>query len=497
MTRDTSRVLHHGPMIDRDGNGIDDRTDLHALAVAAMEARGLLHTLPAPDPIPSITHDDARDLTHLAWNSIDNASSRDLDQVEYAERHDGFTRVYVGIAEVSAYTPRDGAVDLAAAHNGATVYTAAGVFPMIPRALSEDRTSLLDGVARRAMVAALDVSDDGVVQRSEHFPAWVINRCRMDYPTVSAWLDGADPPAALDRDPEMQAQVRLQERVALALRRRRAGDGALTLTTPEEEFVHDAEGNVIDVVTRPPLRASKIVEDLMIAVNEAVARHLSAQGYPSILRVVRAPARWPRIVALAAQWGCALPPHPSTTALARFVDDTTQAHPERAEELSLGVLKLVGRGEYIAHRAGDESPGHFGLAVRDYAHSTAPNRRYPDVIIQRLLHAAWRGHASPYSLDDLTRIADRCVEAGSLARKVERQVAKSAAALFLAGRVGERFDAVVTGVTDGGTFVRLLHPAVEGRVVAGEDGLDVGERVSVRLDRCDVAKGHLDFATVR
>lgn len=479
-------------MIDRDGNGIEDRVDLHRIAVAAMTARGLRHELPEVPPAETPAM-DGRDLTDLPWNSIDNASSRDLDQVEYAERHEGFTRVLVGIAEVSVFTPPGGALDLAAAHNAATVYTAAGVFPMIPRALSEGRTSLLDGEPRRAMVTALDIADDGAVLRSEHFPAWVCNRGRLDYPSVSRWLAGGDAPDGL-RDPVMQSQIHLQDRASAALRARRREHGALTLRTPEEEFVHDPEGNVVDIVTRAPLRAGEIVEDLMIAVNQAVAKHLAARGYPTLLRVVPPPSRWPRIVALAAQWGIVLPPHPSTRDLARFVDDTARAHPDRAEEISLGVLKLVGRGAYLAQRPDAEGPGHFGLAVGAYAHSTAPNRRYPDVVTQRLLHAAHRGDPSPYDLDALARIAARCVEAGSLARKVERQVAKSAAALFLAGRVGERFDAVVTGVTEGGCFVRLLHPAVEGRIVQGEAGLDVGERVSVRLDRCDVAQGHLDFS---
>lgn len=237
-------------MIDRDGNGIEDRVDLHRIAVAAMESRGLLHVLPAvqaSEPLPVV----GRDLTELPWNSIDNPSSRDLDQVEYAERHDGFTRVFVGIAEVSAFAPAGGALDQAAAHNGATVYTAAGVFPMIPRALSEGRTSLLDGETRRAMVTSIDVTDDGAVLRSEHFPAWVRNRCRMDYPSVSRWLEGGELPKYL-HDPVMQLQVRLQDRASAALRARRREHGALTLRTPEEEFVHDAEGNVVDIVSRAP-----------------------------------------------------------------------------------------------------------------------------------------------------------------------------------------------------------------------------------------------------
>lgn len=479
-------------MIDRDGNGIEDRIDLHRLAVSAMRARGLN---PEPAALEAVDASSlqGRDLTELPWNSIDNATSRDLDQVEYAERHEGFTRILVGIAEVSAFAPAGGALDVSAAHNGATVYTAAGIFPMIPRALSEDRTSLLDGVARLAMVTSLDISDEGEVLRSEHFPAWVQNRCRLDYPSVSRWLEGGEAPEALV-DPVMQAQIQLQNRASAALRRRRMENGALTFHTPEEEFVHDPDGNIIDIVNRSPTRAGEIVEDLMIAVNQAVAKRLGAQGYPCLLRVVPPPARWPRIVSLAAQWGVALPPHPSTRALAGFVDRTTRAHPERAEELSLGVLKLVGRGAYVAQEPGDEGPGHFGLAVGAYAHSTAPNRRYPDVVTQRLLHAMHRGASAPYSVETLDRIAARCVEANTLARKVERQVAKSAAALFLAQRIGEGFDAVVTGVTSGGTYVRLMRPAVEGRIVEGEAGLDVGERVRVRLDRCDVARGHLDFA---
>lgn len=479
-------------MIDRDGNGIEDRVDLLRIAEDAMRARGLLCAPPAMEPV-NTPSPGGRDLTDLPWNSIDNATSRDLDQVEYAERHDGFTRVLVGIAEVSAFAPPGGALDVAAAHNGATVYTAAGVFPMIPRALSEDRTSLLDGAPRLAMVTSLDISDEGEVIASEHFPAWLQNRCQLDYPSVSAWLKGGDAPPGLAESPVMQAQIRLQDLVSAKLRARRMENGALTFHTPDEEFVHDRDGNIVDIVNRAPLRAGEIVEDLMIAVNQAVARNLAAKGYPCLLRVVPPPARWPRIVSLAAQWGASLPAHPSTRALARFVNDTSRAHPDRAEEISLGVLKLVGRGAYVAQRPDEEGPGHFGLAVGAYAHSTAPNRRYPDVIAQRLLHAAHRGDACPYTVEALEAIAARCIEAAGLARKVERQVAKSAAALFLAHRVGEGFDAVVTGVTAGGTFIRLHHPAIEGRLVQGQAGLDVGDLVRARLDRCDVARGHLDF----
>ena len=487
-------------MIDRDRNGIDDRDDLARLARRAMEERGLRTEESAPDDAPPAPdpRDDprVRDLTGLPWSSIDNEGSRDLDQVELCERHEGFTRVMVAIAEVAAYVPPGCPSDRFAAANATTVYTAAGVFPMLPRALSEGRTSLLGGTVRLAMVTSLDVADDGAVLARAHFPAVVSNRCRLAYDTVSAWLDGAPPPPALRDDPAMQAQVRLQEDVADRLRARRVAAGALGFTTPEPELVYDAEGRVVDIVARCPTRANRVVESLMLAVNEAVARSLADAGYPCLRRVVRAPPRWRRLRDLAAARGRSLPEAPDPAALARFLDEERAERPDTLEEVQVAVMKLIGRGEYRAWWPGDPPAGHFALAAEAYAHSTAPNRRYPDIVVQRLLHAALRGDAPPDDRAALDRVAERCTERTADARKVERRIWKSAAALLLADRVGDVFDAVVSGVNGEGVWARVLRPMVEGRVGGNAAGLDVGQRVTLRLRAYDVEQGHLDFEVV-
>jgi exoribonuclease-2 len=485
-------------MIDRDGNGMDDRDDLLRLAQRAMAERGFRTDEVTPWDVAPIADDPrVRDLTDLPWSSIDNEDSRDLDQVELAERGDGFTRVMVGIAEVAAYVPRGGASDDFAAANATTVYTAGGLFPMLARGLSEDRTSLLGGADRLALVTSLDVADDGSVLRREHFPALVRNRCRLDYVTVSAWLDGAtEPPPVLRGDPSMQAQVRLQEEVAGRLRARRETAGALGFTTPEPELVYDDEKRVVDIVTRTTTRANRVVESLMLAVNEAVARSLADAGYPCLRRVVSAPPRWRRLRELAATWGVTLPEAPDAAAVAGFLSGVRASQPEALEEVQVAVMKLIGRGEYRAWWPGDEPAGHFALATEAYAHSTAPNRRYPDIVVQRILHAALRGEPSPYDRGALALVADRCTERTVAARKVERRIWKSAAALLLADRVGHVFEAVVSGVNGSGVWVRLLRPAVEGRLVRGAAGLDVGAHVQARLLAFDVEEGHLDFEPV-
>ncbi|MFO0648291.1 MAG: RNB domain-containing ribonuclease [Polyangiales bacterium] len=488
-------------LIDRDNNGRDDRDDLRQIAERALAERGFRTHFPAELSRPLFEHrtpDGAlRDLTGLPWSSIDNDLSRDLDQVEYAQRHDGFVRVMVGIAEVASYAPAGGALDRAAMHNTTTVYTAGGIFPMLPTTLSEDATSLLDGQVRRAMVTAIDVAPDGRVLAAKHCPAWVRNRRKLTYESVSAWLDGGPLPPELASDAVRQEQGALQEHAAKWLRGQRVARGGAGFDLPETELVRDADGHVVDIVARTQTRAGAIVEDLMIAVNEAVARTLEGRGFSSIRRVVPPPPRWDRMREVAERWGDALPDHPDARALGAFLARATRARPADAEEIAVSVMKLSGRAAYVLRVAGSDRPGgHFGLATDAYSHSTAPNRRYVDVAIQRLLHAICAGHEAPLDDDTLAEIADRCTVMAGNAARVERQVAKSAAALFLSDRVGQRFEAVVSGVTARGTWVRLFRPAVEGKLVAKAEGLDVGEHLTVRLEAADVARGHLDFSRV-
>lgn len=485
---------------DRDGNGVDDQIDLNRLADRAFVQRGFVHTSPeaeaealsaAPDDDPLL-----RDLRHLLWSSIDNESSRDLDQVEYCEAlEDGAIRLYVGIAEVSAYL-REGARAAALAEaNTTTVYTAAGVFPMLPRALSEDRTSLLPGVARRAMVTVLTVDAEGAVQSRAHFPAVIQNRAKLVYEDVSAWLDGGPPPR--DCDAALLAQLLLQMSLAERLEARKNARGALGFSSRETELLRDDAGHVVDIIDRAPTRAGRIVENFMLVVNQAVAETLADAGVSCIRRVVRPPPRWARLRELAASVSYTLPAEPEPQSLARWLAAVEAHDPANAAQLSLAVRKLIGSGEYLRWRPGDAPLPHFALAVDAYAHSTAPNRRLPDIVVQRSLHAVLRGAPPPFSDDALDAIAARCTERSSSARKVERQIDKSAAALFLSNRVGDRFDAVVSGSNGRGVWVKLPRPAVEGRLVAGFEGVDVGETVAATLVSVDVRAGYLDFARFR
>jgi len=490
-------------VIDRDGSGTEDRDDLRRLATAALRARGFSLHDPAAEgaasALDAALHAEAdprvRDLRGLGWTSIDYATSRDLDQLEWVEPTETGARVWVAIAEVARFAPQDEAVDRLAGANTTSVYTAGGVFAMLPTRMAEDLTSLHEGHDRRAWITVLDVTRDGHTTRSEHFPAVVRNHRRLVYDAVSAWLDG-DADTLDDKgevDAALAAQLRLQDEVAGWFRARRQADGALGFTSPETELVHDAEGRVVDIVARSVRRANRVVEELMLAVNRAVAAHLAAAGVVHLRRVVPPPVRWDRLREMAVSVGGTLPASPDPGALARLLEAAMVAHPARAEDLQLTVRRLIGRGEYRAWCQGDPPAAHFALAVEAYAHSTAPNRRYPDLVAQRCLDAVLRGLPPPYTRAELETIAARCTSRASDARKVERQLDKSAAALFLSDRVGASFDALVSGINNRGTWVRLLHPAVEGRLVAGAEGLDVGEHLRVTLQAADVGRGYLDF----
>ncbi len=492
-------------MIDRDGNGIDDRIDLRNIARRAMHdrdflietpenARHELDHMPAPEDL--VRERSARDLTDLPWTSIDNNESRDLDQLEASERlENGQIRLRVAIADVDAFVREGSALDLAARQNGTSVYTPGNVFPMLDRSLSEASTSLLPGESRLAMVTELDIAPDGEVHRVEHYSAFVRNWIKLAYPSVGAWLEGEGPiPEGLKNAPAFEEQVRMQDEVAQWLRARRFRLGALGLDSAEPQPVKDENGKIIDIVIRQQNRANQLVESLMIAVNEAVARSLDAKGYCSLRRTVKTPERWDRLIDLAAQYDFKLSIVPKPASLAAFLNHAREHYASDFSEISLSVVKLVGRGEYMAKAPNGPAFEHFGLALPDYAHSTAPNRRYPDVIVQRLLVAMCRGQKSPYDFETLTALAAHCSEREQSAKKITRKVQKSAAALLIADRINDIFRAVVVGANDKGTWVRLNHPAVDGRVVQGNRGMDVGDRVKVRLLSVDVERGFIDLA---
>jgi exoribonuclease-2 len=441
---------------------------------------------------------DVQDLRSLLWSSIDNRESRDLDQVEICESvENGRTRLRLGIADVEQLVPKGSAIDRRAAANTTSLYTGVETFPMLPEELSTDLTSLLEGAERLAVVVDLVVDADGNVHDVTAYRALLTNRAKLTYDAVGIWLAGGGAaPEEFAAIPGLEAQVRLQDDLAKRLRARREERGALELETIEAQPVTSPGGHVIDITVTRKSRARDIIEDFMIAANAAMAAFLEARRVPSIRRVVRAPKRWPRIVDLAKRYNETLPDEPSALALSAFLKRRRSADPDSFADLSLSVVKLLGAGEYSVERPWepDGEEGHFGLAVDDYSHTTAPNRRFADLVMQRLLKATLAGKPAPYTAEELDVIAAHCTEMESAARKVERTMRKVVAATLLEHRVGEVFDAIVTGVNQNGTFARLTHPPAEGRVVRGEHGLDVGDRTRVKLVEVDVAKGYIDFA---
>ena len=437
----------------------------------------------------------ARDLRDLLWCSIDNDDTRDIDQLTVsAPGPDGGVRLLVAIADVDSLVPKDSAIDAHARHNTTSIYTPAEVFWMLPEKLSAGLTSLSDQEDRAAMVVDMGFDVDGTRRDATLYRAIVRNRAKLAYDSVSAWLEGRDRmPDPVAATPGMDEQLRVQDRLAQQLRAFRRERGALDLRTIEAKAVF--EGEVLsDLRVDLRNRARDIIEDCMIAANGTTARFMDAHGVPSLRRVVRTPERWARIVDLAAGLGAVLPADPDAAALEGFLAERRRADPESFPDLSHTIVKLLGRGEYVAEHPGGKAPGHFSLAVRDYTHSTAPNRRYPDLITQRLLKGVLDGHAVPYRFDELEELARHCTDREDAANKVERHVRKSAAALLMARRVGERFDGIVTGASPKGTWVRIFHPPAEGKVVAGEAGLDVGDRVTVKLLDTNVERGFIDFA---
>ena len=449
---------------------------------------------------PTAPPSDVRDLRSILWSSIDNRESRDLDQIEFCETADsGAIRLRLGVADVARLVPKDSPIDRRAAANTTSLYTGVETFPMLPEELSTDLTSLLEGAERLVVVVDLLIDEAGNITETTAYRALAVNRAKLTYESVGMWLAGGGAaPEEVVAIPELAAQVRLQDELAQRLRARRHERGALDLETIEAQPVTSAGGQVIDLAVTRKNRARDLIEDFMIAANASLAAFLEARRVPSIRRVVHAPKRWPRLVELAKRYGETLPDEPSSLALSAFLERRRKADPDTFADVSLSVVKLLGAGEYTVERPWepDGEEGHFGLAVDDYAHTTAPNRRYADLVMQRLVKATLAGEPTPYTAEELDVIAEHCTAMENAARKVERSMRKVIAATLLAHRVGQMFDAIVTGVTPSGTFARLTSPPAEGRIVHGEHGLDVGDRVRVKLVEVDVAKGYIDFSRV-
>ena len=485
---------------------IRNKRILQDIAKRAMLQRGLrpefsreciseLDGIQAPEKPDSAA--DARDLRHMLWASIDNDDSEDLDQLTVAEAlPEGKTRILVAIADVDSLVKKNSAIDRDAQANTTSIYTAAQIFPMLPLKLSTDYTSLNLNQDRLAVVVDMTLDPEGRLLGSDVYRAAVRNHAKLAYNSLAAWLEGeAEMPAAVAAVEGLAENLQLQDKAAQKMKSLRHQEGALSLETIEAKAVFQ-DDLISDLEVEETNRAKQIIEDFMIAANGVTVRFLGGRSIPSLRRVVRVPRRWDRIVEIAASHAFRLPKSPSPRKLEMFLTMMKKADPLRFPDLSLAVIKLLGNGEYVAERPGEEAPGHFGLAVKDYAHSTAPNRRYPDLITQRLLKAAIEGRPIPYSQDELERLADICTRKEDLAVKVERQVGKSAAALLLQSRIGERFPAMVTGAAEKGTWVRLLDIPVEGMLKIGSKGVDVGDEIEVELVSVDVEQGFIDFKRV-
>jgi exoribonuclease-2 len=440
----------------------------------------------------------ALDQRDLLWSSIDNDTSRDLDQIEVAEQlSDGRIRILIGIADVDAYVRKGLALDSHAQAETTTVYAQVRTFPMLPEQLSTGLTSFLENQDRAAIVVEYVVGTDGGVTDARSYSANVRNKAQLTYNGVGPWLDGtAAAPPKVAASPALQAQLKLQNTAAQRLLEARHRMGALSFERTETSAVIE-NGQVTGLVAAKKNSAGMLIENFMVAANEAMARTFVEKKVSSIRRVVSQPARWDRIVELAKRVGGALPAQPDVKALNEFLLKRRQDDPDHYADLSLSVIKLLGPGEYKMQRPGDDDGGHFSLAAHDYTHSTAPNRRFADLLSQRILKAMCAGASAPYTDDELNTIAVHCTEREDAARKVERTMQKRIAAVAMSGKVGQTFLAMATGVSAKGTFVRVIDPPMEGRLMQGTDGVDVGDKLEVRLTRTDPARGFIDFARVR
>ncbi len=478
-----------------DFNAIAHRTMLNYGFVADFSAKLMreVHAINEKQ-ILEIENQAVRDLRHLMWSSIDNLESKDLDQIEYCERAPNREiHVMVAIADVDAFAPKSSLVDRHAHHNGTSVYTGMKNFPMLPDELSADMTSLLQDEDRLAVVIDYFVKKDGSIRFNDVYRSLVCNKAKLVYESVGDWLDGKGvPPEKVIAISGLADQLKLQNEAAERLHQFRMDKGALELETIEAKVVSE-DDKVNNLIVRKKTSASYIIENFMIAANQTMSWFLERQGFPSIQRVLRTPERWSRIVQVANTMGESLPEIADPQALSDFLARARRKNPENFPDLSLTIVKLIGQAEYMMTEPGKTKLGHFGLAVQDYIHSTAPNRRYVDLIIQRLLKAALVKAQLPYTKKELSDIASWCTNRGQEAKKVERFMRKIAAMILLKDHLGDVYEAIVTGASDKGTYVRLLSPPAEGRVIRGEHGMDIGEKVKVKLVTLDPEKGFIDF----
>jgi ribonuclease R len=479
--------------------------DLSAIADREMIKAGFIVGPPVPviDQLRSLAGKppspqgrlQAQDLRELLWSSIDDGKTRDLDQVEYAEaRPNNEVRLLIGIADVDVLVRTGSAIDKHAAANCTSVYTGVKTFPMLPEELSTDLTSLMEDHDRYVIVTELIIGRDGTFKQANIYRALIRNHAKLSYEEIGAWLDGKSGPPKSVKVAGLQKQIELQAQLAERLAEFRKKSGAIELGIIQSIPVADERGRVVQLKVVEPNSARELIANFMIAANVAMAQYLENKGGPSLRRVVRTPEHWDRIVEIAEDYGEKLPSKPDPRALAEFLERRKKADPVHFPDLSLAIVKSLGPGEYTVQAPGEDSGGHFGLAVQDYTHSTAPNRRYADLITQRLVKAATLGKPAPYDVKELEKIAERCSEREDAARKVERKMRKVAAAVLLKDKVGQEFAAIVTGVTEKGTFARIIRPPVDGRVVRGERGLRVGDSVRVRLLSTDPERGFIDFA---
>jgi exoribonuclease-2 len=480
------------------------RSILKELARIAMTSRGLLPDF-SPEAIAeldllkpdSLLTGKIRDQRYMCWCSIDNHDSRDLDQLTVAEAlPDGFNRLLVAIADVDTLVRKGSAIDQHARQNTTSIYTTAEVFPMLPERLSTDLTSLNYHCERMALVVDMTISKEGEMIRSDVYRALVRSRAKLDYITVGAWIEGDEPvPLEISRVAGLADNIKLQDTIAVQMKKLRHSMGALDFESRESTPVFEGD-MILELRETQRTRARDIIEEFMICTNEATATFLADKKFPTFRRIVKNPKRWTRICEIASESGVSLPIEPNSKALQEFMAAAKKNDPDNFPDLSLSIIKLLGPGEYAIGFPEETSEGHFGLAVRNYSHSTAPNRRYPDLITHRLLKSAIEAKEVPYTHDELESLALHCTQKEDDAKKVERQVSKSAAALVLEHHIGEEYDAIVTGAAEKGTWVRIQHPHIEGRIISGAEGLDVGLKIRVQLVATDIENGYIDFKKV-